>query len=186
MRKNSVIAFFLLLISGLAAAQSGNVTDVILKSYSARVYIEKPVTDSEIDMIVKSGLKASSANNGQPWMFTVVKNDSLMKNILPAANTGNILIVVSGPSAVKPGMDNSFDCGLATQNMYLAAQSIGLGSRIYGSPAKNINSRMKQDLGIPENFSAIVVLRVGNVDKSVDATSSASPRKNPAELVVYK
>ena len=186
MRKNSLLAFFLLLISGVAAAQSGNVTDVILKGYSARAYIEKPVSDSEIDMIVKCGLKAPSASNRQPWMFTVVKNDSLMKNIIPAANTGNILIVVSGPAAVKPGMDISFDCALATQNMYLAAQSIGLGSRIYGSPVKNINSRMKQDLGIPENYNAVTVLRVGNADKSVDATSSASTRKNPAELVVYK
>jgi nitroreductase len=140
MRKNLILAVSLLIISGVAAAQSSNVTDVILKSYSARTYIEKPVTDSEIDLIVKSGLKASSSNNGQPWMFTVVKNDSLMKNVLPAANTGNILIIVSGPAAPKPGMDISFDCGLATQNMYMAAQSLGLGSRIYGSPAININS----------------------------------------------
>jgi nitroreductase len=183
MVKNSLLVVFLIIISGTATAQSGSVTDVILKSYSARAYVEKPVSDSEIDMIVKSGLKAPSANNSQPWMFTVVKNDSLMKNIIPAANTGNILIVVSGP-AEKPG--TAFDCALATQNMYLAAQSIGLGSRIYGSPVKNVNSRMKQDLGIPENYSAVTILRVGNIDKSVDATSSASTRKNPAEMVVYK
>lgn len=190
MLKKSVMALFLMLISGAATlkGQTGNnsVIDVIMSGFSARMYTEKPVSDSEIEQIVKCGLKAPSAGNRQPWMFTVVKNDSLIKDIVPKITSGNIIIVISGLAAEKEGMNVSFDCALAAENMYLAAQSLGLGARIYGSPIKNINSLLKQVLGIPEEYKAVTVLRVGNIDRNIDASSSASTRKNPEEVVIYR
>jgi hypothetical protein len=39
---------------------------------------------------------------------------------------------------------------------------------------------------IPPSYRTIVVLRIGNVDKSVDAVSAASPRKKLEEVVNYK
>jgi hypothetical protein len=32
----------------------------------------------------------------------------------------------------------------------------------------------------------VVVLRIGNIDKSVDAVSAATPRKKPEEVINYK
>jgi nitroreductase len=144
------------------------------------------VSDHETDLIIKSGLKAPSASNRQPWFFTVVKNDSLIQDMIPKITSGNILIVISGPVTDQNAASVNFDCGLATENMYLAALSLGLGARIYGSPVKSINSRLKQTLGIPDGYQAIMVLRVGNVDGAVDVASSASTRKPPEELVTYR
>ena len=39
---------------------------------------------------------------------------------------------------------------------------------------------------IPEGYMVISVLRIGNIDRSIDAVSSASPRKQIHDIVNYK
>ena len=74
---------------------------------------------------------------------------------------------------------------LATENMFEAAHSLGLGARIYGSPTGKINSN-KDLFQIPSGYKAVMVLRIGNTDKTVDAVSAATPRKKFEEVVNYK
>lgn len=167
-----------------AQADSNNIIDLMTNSYSARTYTSVPVTDSQIDMIIKSGLKAPSAVNAQPWRFTVVKDNNITKDLITNITPGNIVIVISGIVVKERNPD--LDCALATQNMYLAAQALGLGSRIYTGPVKTVNAAMKDVLGIPSEYRVVALLRVGNIDKSVDATSAASTRKKPEEVVDYK
>ena len=181
----------LTLIIFLAAGQlrgqaTGNsVTDVILSGYSVQKYTSTPVTEQQLELILKCGIKAPSANNRQPWKFTVIKDDSTMRGIIKDVVPGNVLIIVSGVETLPAGTTPDFDCGLATQTMFVAAQGLGLGARIYGSPTRNINLR-REFYQIPAGFKAVTVLRIGNIDKSVDAVSAASTRKMADEVVNYK
>ena len=189
MVKKSLMAAFLILVSGTAILNSqtnnAGVIDVIMSGYSAKMFTTKPVSDSEIDQIVKCGMKAPSGRNMQPWKFTVVKDQTMTKEILQDITAGNILIIISGQEK-QDGTVNVFDCALATENMYVAAQALGLGAHIYAGPVANINTTWKQKLEIPADYKAVTVLRVGSIDKSVDAVSSASTRKKPEEVVNYK
>jgi nitroreductase len=160
------------------------VINVILSGYSERAYISEPVTDQQLDLILKCGIKSPSGRNYQPWKFTVIKDDVTMKEVINDVVPGNILIIVSGIES-EGGATPDFDCGLATENMFIAAHGLGLGARIYGSPTGNINSK-KELFQIPSGYKAVVVLRIGNVDKSVDAVSAATPRKKPEEVINYK
>jgi nitroreductase len=190
MKRKVIISVFLVLslATGMISGQTtGNsVIDVILSGYTARKFTSEPVTDSNIDLILKCGLKAPSARNSQLWKFTVVKDNALIGEIIPNSTAGNILIVVSGQEPVQQGMSVDFDCALATENMFVAAQSLGLGAHIYTGPVNNINLTKKQALGIPDGYKAISVLRIGNIDKNIDAVSSASTRKKMEEVVNYK
>jgi nitroreductase len=190
MKMKAFISVFLVLslATGMISGQTtGNsVIDVILSGYTARKFTSEPVSDSNIDLILKCGLKAPSARNSQLWKFTVVKDSALIGEIIPNSTAGNILIVVSGQEPVQQGMNVDFDCALATENMFVAAQSLGLGAHIYTGPVNNINLTKKQALGIPDGYRAISVLRIGNIDKNVDAVSSASTRKKIEEVVNYK
>ena len=152
-------------------------------AYSEKEYSSEPVTDQQLKLILRCGINAPSGRNQQPWKFTVIKDTTVMKEIINNAIPGNVLIVISGIES-ENGATPDFDCGLAAENMFTAAHGLGLGARIYGSPARNINLR-KDSLQIPSGFKAIVVLRIGNVDKSVDAVSAATPRKNPEEVINY-
>jgi nitroreductase len=181
----------LLLIAILAAGQlngqvSGNsVIDAILSGYSVRNYSSDPVTDQQLDLILKCGIKAPSGQNLQPWKFTVIRDEPTMKEIIKDVVPGNVLIVVSGVESKQGGNTPDFDCGLATHSMFIAAEALGLGARIYGSPVGNINLK-REVYQIPAGYKAVMVLRIGNINKSVDAVSGASPRKTAEEVVNYK
>ena len=178
-----VIAFFA--VSKLFGQATDNcVTSIILSGYSERAYTSETVSDQQLDLILKCGIKAPSGRNIQPWKFTVIKDEATMKEIVNDVVPGNVLIIVSGIES-ENGTTPDFDCALATESMFLAAHGVGLGARIYGSPTGNINSK-KEQFQIPSGYKVVMVLRIGNIDKSVDAVSAATPRKKFEEVVNYK
>ena len=183
--KLSLLVIALLTVSNLYGQTPGNcVTGVLLSSYSERTYTSEPVTDQQLDSIMKCGIKAPSGRNIQPWKFTVIRDEATMKEIINDIVPGNVLVIVSGIES-ESGTTPDFDCGLATENMFVAAHGLGLGARIYGGPAGIINSK-KELFQIPSGYKAVVALRIGNIDKSVDSVSGATSRKNPEEVINYK
>ncbi|MBN2862919.1 MAG: nitroreductase family protein [Bacteroidales bacterium] len=190
MYKKTLVSLLMVLFTGtliLKGQPTGNSTvDLLMSAYSARMFTSDPVSDSDLDLILKCGLKAPSARNGQPWKFTVVRDNALVAGVISNATPGNVLILVSGPESSQQGMNSDFDYALATENMYIAAQALGLGARIYTGPVSSINSGKKQTLNIPDGYRVIAVLRVGHVSKDVDASSSASTRKTIEEVVNYR
>jgi len=180
-----LLAITLIIVSNLNGQTTDNcVTNLILSTYSEKMFISEPVTDQQLDIILKSGMKAPSARNNQPWKFTVIQDEPTMKEIVNNILPGNVLVIVSGLES-ENGTTQDFDCGLATENMFIAVHGLGLGAHIYGSPAGKVNSN-KELFQIPEGFKAVVILRIGNVDKNVDAFSAATPRKSAEEVINYK
>jgi nitroreductase len=183
----SVILVSLLSTAILRGQASDNcVINTILSGYSVRMFTSEPVSDADIDLIIKCGIKAPSARNSQLWKFTVVKDTALINELIPKITPGNVLIVISGLDPNPDGINVYFDCALATENMFIAAQGLGLGGHIYTGPVKNINATKLNLLELPEGYKVISVLRIGTVDSNVDAVSSASARKAPEEIVNYK
>ena len=185
--RTALLLFVLIIAAGQFAngQPSGNaVTDQLLSAWSPRNFTTEAVTDQQIDLILKCGIKAPSGRNNQPWRFTVVRDEATMKEVIGNVVPGNVLILVSGLES-ESGKTPDFDCGLATENMFLAATSLGLGARIYGGPAGAANEK-REALQVPAGYKIVVILRVGNIDKSVDAVSGASSRKAQEEIVNYK
>lgn len=187
MKTKLSLLFSALFISAVLNGQtSGNcVVDAILSGYSPRNFTSAPVTDQQLDLILKCGIKAPSARNNQPWRFTVIRDTATMKEIINNVLPGNVLIVISGDESNQTSVSVDFDCALATHSMFVAAEGLGLGARIYGSPVNTVNSK-RDALQIPAGFRAVIVLRVGNIDKGVDAVSAATPRKKSEEIINYK
>jgi nitroreductase len=84
---------------------------------------------------------------------------------------------------------DSFDCGLATEAMSVAALSLGYGTKIVSSPSIALNGEKQADfdklLQIPEGYSNVAVLLIGCNDESVDATTRASTRNTMDEKVKF-
>ena len=182
------ICFVLVLgITCLCAQTADNpAIKTIINNFGARNYSTEAVTKAELDLIIQAGIRAPSASNRQPWHFTVIQNQTLARQILSQSSEGNVVIVVSGAGDNRTNGQVVLDCSLAVQSMYLAAQALGLGSRIYTNPINNINSRYKADLGLPDNYNAVAVIRIGRLAPGVDAVSSASPRNSADRTVTYK
>lgn len=116
----------------------------------------------------------------------VIRNHEKIRTILPGVKAGNVLILVLGPDTRQEGANIDFDCALATQNMYLAAQGLGLGARIYTGPVQNINENLREKLGIEGGYRVIAILRIGHKDQNLDTISFASPRKPIEEILIYR
>ena len=169
------------------AADTNAVLFPILHHFSARDYAEGPVTVEERDIIVQAGLRSSSAGNRQPWLFIVVEDQDLVTQILPDAIEGNILIVGSGLLDGTRDAAVLLDAGLAAQSMFIAGQALGLGARQYTNPGLiGRTNDLKEELGIPEDHTAIIVTRFGRLPDDVDVISSASPRAEPETRVIYR
>ncbi len=169
------------LCPAFVSGQAGNeaVASFISSVYSPRTFTAEPVEASDIATILKCGVKAPSARNMQPWHFTVVRDASIIKNLIPGAVAGNVLIVVSS-NRDDPG--TFLDCGLATENIFLSAQALGYGSHIYTGPVAKLNKNYRAAIGLPAGYNAVSIVRVGSIDTKVDALSSASSRKPESEL----
>jgi len=182
------IALLALALGPAAPAQTKGeeIVNFIASVYSHRAFSEAEVSARDVELILECGIKAPSARNQQPWRFTVVRDPQLMKKLIADAKPGNVIIVVSGQEKGAQATSVSFDCGLATQNMYVAAQALGLGSHMYTGPVANVNANLRKPLGIPDGFAVVALLKIGVVERKADATSAASARKTQKELVNFR
>jgi nitroreductase len=186
--KNSGLWVLFVLLAGIPVfgQQNDNGANRIINHYAARNFLAGSIPRGDLDLIIQAGIRAPSANNRQPWHFTAVQNQNLAKRIVPNIAEGNVLIVISGDGDGKTNGRVILDCALATESIYLAAQALGYGSRIYTGPMDALNRDLKGELGLPKGYSAVALVRVGLVSPGVDAVSAASGRKNEKDVVTYK
>lgn len=119
---------------------------------------------------------------------------------MPAPPTGTAGGAKAGlgdsPVAIVVYMDEntkspnaSFDCGLACENMFIAAKSLGYGAKIVSSPTMQLNGdnhdALCEKLGVDKSCTAVAVLLIGREDESVDGTSGASVRSSMDEKVSF-
>ena len=85
--------------------------------------------------------------------------------------------------------DASFDCGLACQNMVIAAAALGYGTKIVSSPTMTLNGTnhdaLCEKLGVDPAFQAVAVLLIGYEDAELDAQTGASVRNTVEEKVSF-
>ena len=78
--------------------------------------------------------------------------------------------------------DASFDCGLAAQNMVIAASALGYGVKIVSSPTRTLNGEnhdaLCEKLGVDPSMQAVAVLLIGKADNTADAVSGATTRED--------
>jgi len=188
-RSIAVVSLFTVFcVFTLSAQNTDSRAGVMLSHYSTRNFVAGPIPKADLDLILRTGVRAPSAGNRQPWYFTVVQNLALAKKIVPQALEGNVIIVISA-EAEGDGKTNTrevIDCSLAVQSMYLAAQALGYGSRIYTGPIDSLNKSLKGDLGIPDSRNAVIAVLIFRFNKATDAVSAASTRKAPDTMITYK
>ncbi len=144
----------------------------IFNRKSVRHYTSEQVSQEQLTMMVKAGMAAPTAMNKQPWAFVAIHNiadlDKLAKS-LPRAKMlkqATAAIVVCGDlSKALTGDAQPFwiqDCSAATQNILLAAESMGLGAVWTGvHPIKEKEVAVQNALSIPEDKIPLNVIAIG-------------------------
>ena len=109
-------------------------------------------------------------------------------------NSPAVIIVYAHTESVQANYSGGntalFDCGLATQNMIVAANLLGYGTRVVAGPVDTLNGAQHDALcellNVSTDMSAVAVLLIGvPAEAAADAVSSASVRAEPAAKVSY-
>lgn len=149
-----------------------NAMENIMTRTSIRDYRDKPVEDEKIETMLKAAMAAPTAGNKQPWRFIVIKDKATLKAIsdnfrsMKMAEKAPLAIVVCGDlSATFEGEGVDYwvqDTSAATENLLLAAHSLGLGAVWCGIyPLTERVDILKRMLDIPEGILPLNVIPIG-------------------------
>lgn len=144
---------------------------IFFRRHSKRSFLDKPVPEDALLRILEAARWAPSANNNQPWRFIVVRDPQRLQAFREALNRGNrwawrapVLIAVCARAEDDfvrkddPVTYHLFACGLAVENLLLAAVEEGL----MGHPLAGYSApKVKEALGIPEAYSVVAVVALG-------------------------
>jgi len=167
------------------------VLDAIVHRRSIYQFKPEKVSEDKIATILEAARWAPSYANSQPWEFITVVDSNLKQEVVEIAKEtmaahagveGAHVIVVTCVDPEKDPYHFIEDGAVATQNMALAAHSLGLATYWIGifSPAndrKSAEHKIKQVLDIPERIRVISLLPIG-----VPAYSVEKQRKGLVEI----
>ena len=134
---------------------------------SIRKYTDKPIDDSALETMLDAARWAPNAGNYNAWRFIVIKSPAQNKQLLhfcPGLNEvpAATVLVCSKPKqkklADKVRLMYMADCAIASQNIVLAAYSMGIGSCVVVSFA---DVALRQILNIPENVYPFMLVTLG-------------------------
>jgi nitroreductase len=152
---------------------------------SIRKYHARPVSEELVQKVLAAAMQAPSARNQQPWQFVVIDDRAILAKIptfMPtAAMAGRapLAILVCGDL----GLEKSegywvVDCAAATQNMLLAAHSLGLGAVWCGVyPREPRMEGLRRLVGLPENVVAHSLVVLGYPTEQVPAEDRYRPER---------
>lgn len=179
-----------------------NVKDAIHARRAYRSLEPMKVTrDLVDDLATHAGLSASCFNN-QPWRFVFAYEEEMLKAMWTTLSKGNkwvelasmIVAVFSKPEddcQIRDRVYHQFDAGMATAFLILRSTELGLIAHpIAGFSPKKV----KEILGIPEEYQVITLVNVGRKsgvvhpflsEEQAEAERTRPPRKPLAEYAYH-
>lgn len=168
-----MVAVLLTIIASCSSAPQGAVSasgnaalDNIFARKSVRTYLNKGVEEEKIDLMLRAGMAAPSGKDQRPWEFIVVTERASLDSMAAALPYAKMLtearyaIVVCGDSTRSSYW--YLDCSAATQNILLAAESLGLGAVWTAAyPYEDRMQVVRKYTALPENILPLCVIPFG-------------------------
>jgi len=139
------------------------ILEVIHNRKSVRHYLDKSVSKEDLLTIMKAGMAAPSGIDKRPWEFIPITSSN--KLIAIKQKDAKAAIVVCANMHKTDERAPEFwitDTSVATQNMLLAIEGMGLGAvwkSVY--PWKDYTEHIKYELKLPEHVVPLCVITLG-------------------------
>lgn len=141
------------------------VLDIIKQRRSVRNFTKDPITDEQIKKIIEAAQCAPTANNMRGIEYIVVRNPQTLEEIYFVSEPKQAFIkeapvllipIVNTKKSILPVQDLS----LASQNIFLQATAMGLGS-VWKNFRPPIAKKVQQILEVPEEYQLINAIPIG-------------------------
>jgi len=146
--------------------------DAILTRRSIRRFTEEPVTEEQLETIIRAGMYAPSAHNTRTWRFLSITDKEKLEELSglarywrPLHRATAAIAVLADTTDVTPEreeflIDNSV---AATQNMLLAAHALGLGAVWLNlCQVRDHYAPVMECLKLPEHIRGIAMIALGH------------------------
>ena len=160
----------------------------IMGRRSIRKYQDKAVPRELLQQVAECGIQAPNAMNAQNWEVRIVDSPDYIDGVtklfqakypeMAARNTYFKNVFRNAPAIICIANDGArfsdVNCGLMSENMMLAAYSLGLGTCCLGGP---VDFLMKEpeakpffdQLGLPEGYKLCIILAIGWPEEEPEA-----------------
>ena len=128
-------------IHNITAPKSSDAQAVInniMTRTSIRQYTDEPVSQQDVETLLRAGMAAPTAVNAQPWHFVAITDKAKLKELATTNRRGSMIEQAALAIVVCGNMDKAMkgkgqaywiqDCSAATENILLAAHGLGLGA----------------------------------------------------------
>lgn len=143
-----------------------DVIDAMKSRRSIRRYKRDPVEKDEILACLEAARWAPSADNFQPWEFVVVTDEEARAKLAGIHTYGRfmrnspvVVVVLADPNSSPKHYHG--DASVATQNLLLAAHSMGFGTCWVGVIDSVFEEPIRELLGIPEDLRVLCAVSLG-------------------------
>ena len=154
----------------------------IATRYSCRSYTGESIEAEKIEAMAKAAVQSPSAMNQQPWQIIVIEDKALldemdvttMEMLSQMEDTsmydrimgrgGKLFYNAPCMFIVAKKLETDLDCGIVTENIALAASSLGLGNVICGLARLMFNTEKGEEYKaklIPEGYEFGMSVLVG-------------------------
>ena len=144
--------------------------ETILTRRSIRKYKKQPISPEILQKLLQAACQAPSAGNQQPWQF-VLLDDRKILNVIHTFHPSAKMLTDADRAILVCGDLNlekfkgywMIDCAAATENILLAAHSLGLGACWLGLyPREARVAGMKKLLHLPSNIIPFALVALGH------------------------
>jgi nitroreductase len=149
-----------------------NIYEPIANRRSVLAFNSQIVSDDKINLLIEAARWAPSSYNEQPWRFYFASrsNPEAFKKILsclvPAnaewAQNGSVLMIsVTKKNLTLNGKENGYamhDTGMATANLLIQAEAMGLATHVMGGFDKSAASEL---LNLSDEYMPLAAIAIG-------------------------
>ena len=142
--------------------------DCIRKRFSVRKFLDKPVEQEKIDILLEAAKLAPSASNKQTWHFVVIRDKEKRKQLTDICRGQKFVSEAPITIAVcNSNLDYIMTCGqkapvidgaIAGEHIVLQAVELGLGSCWIGA---FYHDKMAKLINLPMDYEIIGLLPIG-------------------------
>lgn len=157
--------------------------EAIMTRRSVRHFTTRPVTEAELEPLLRAAMAAPSASNEQSWRFVIVRDRERIERLsratpfARAAASAQLVVVVC---ADRPKLRYPWfwviDCAAAIQNLLLATHATGLGAVWIGvHPIAPFRSAVRKVIEAPVTVVPHSMIAVGHPADALPAVDRFKP-----------
>ena len=146
--------------------------DLLRKRRSIRSFLDKPVEQEKIDLLIEAMLRSPSSRSLNPWEFVVIQSKQTIEALAKAKTHGSAFMkgaslaiaVCADPEKCDVWIE---DCSIAAILLHLQATDLGLGScwvqirRRDHDEQQSAEAYVAETLGLKEGMVVEAIMAIG-------------------------